>query len=55
LYVAQVTAGDLQRIQHQAGALVVERAIQQRLGHLHQRQLDGCGIFEQWQIDGRRA
>ena len=50
----QIGAGGLQRVQHEAGALAVKASVEDGLRYLHQRHLNGVGIF-QWRQLERRA
>ncbi|PYX74195.1 MAG: hypothetical protein DMG78_07220 [Acidobacteria bacterium] len=53
--LTQVGAGGLQRIKKEAGGLVLDLAGQEQAHDLHERHLDGVGVFEHRQEEGGRA
>jgi hypothetical protein len=52
---AQVGAGGLQGIKKKAGGFVFDLASEEKTHDLHERHLDGVGIFEHRQEEGGRA
>src|SRR5439155_18339479 len=49
--VLQVGGGDLQAVEEEAGGLLFDLAFAQELNDLHDRELDGVGIFEDGEGD----